>query len=54
MTAAAEKLRAYYYRDFSAPIAILDQSASELVFDEEGEQIVAVEGKEMTVLRRVK
>jgi hypothetical protein len=45
LTAAGEKVKAFYYRDFSTPLAALDCSASELVFDECAEQIVAVEGE---------
>lgn len=44
LTAAGEKLKAFYYRDFSTPLAVLDCSASELVIDESAERIVAVEG----------
>jgi len=53
MTCAGNKLRMFYYRDFTVPFAVLDSKAQIAMFDVNCNKIVVAQGQKVQFMSRL-
>jgi hypothetical protein len=53
MTCAGNKLRMFYYRDFTVPFAVLDSKAQIAMFDVDCNKIVVAQGQKVQFMSRL-